>query len=249
MTVTTYSVTYQGRLYIQNAADYAATQAATSADAVGTHTFYIGQYKSYGGLYGIERYAQIYDTSDLVTEIVSAVKLRIHCSAINIIGSDFDVVIQRNPTQTYPSIPIVVGDYNKNNYSGNGGSKTASAFSYGTDPEGWNDITLDPTWIIKNGYTRLMLRSSRDIDADTPTDLEDLVVDSPELLVTHTPAPSTWRPHGGSDEDELVKAEREYQEYARKNLNRFKSSVGLFELPLKPRTVDGEWRRLRYKKY
>jgi hypothetical protein len=237
--------------------NYSTVRLATSATNILTAVI-MGQYADLYGYY-INRRAQVYDTSDLVTELVSVVKLRIHCDSVLIDGSDFTVVIQKD-TGNCPSNPIVLGDYDQSKYSGSGGSKVASTFSSGVDPEGWNDITLDPTWVTTNGLTRLIIRSSRDINGNAPAEdpayerIQLSLNPEPQLIVTHTPLPSEWRAHGGSDEDELVKAEREYQEYASKNLNKFKSSAGLFELPYqaptKPRKIAGEeWRRLRFKKY
>jgi hypothetical protein len=57
------------------------------------------------------------------------------------------------------------GDYNMNDYSGNGGTLTTGGLH-----NGYNNMSLTQlNWITKNGTTKLCLRSSRDINGNTPT--------------------------------------------------------------------------------
>ena len=84
--------------------------------------------------------------------------------------TDFLVVVQ-NGQPTYPHDPIEVGDHNRDNYSGDGGSLT----TVGWDEAGYNVIDLNEdgiSWITKSGTTKFMLRSSRDIAGTTPTEWE-----------------------------------------------------------------------------
>ncbi len=84
---------------------------------------------------------------------------------------DFNVVIQ-NGQPEFPHDPIVVSDYCKAFYSGNGGSILASELPI----EEFGDIPLSKEgieWINLGGYTKLMLRSSRDIEGIEPNKAEN----------------------------------------------------------------------------
>lgn len=77
------------------------------------------------------------------------------------ISDDFDIVIQSG-IPTYPHKPLQASDYNRSLYSGDGGSMNTT----GWDNTSWNTITLNSDgrgWINKTGWTKLCLRSSRDI--------------------------------------------------------------------------------------
>lgn len=79
----------------------------------------------------------------------------------------FDVVIQ-DGQPTYPHDPVEMGDFDRTNYSDDGGSWNTSNFT----GEGYYDITLNATgrgWINKTGTTKFCLRSSRDISGTEPT--------------------------------------------------------------------------------
>jgi hypothetical protein len=91
--------------------------------------------------------------------------------------TDFDITIQ-NGQPTYPHNPMQTGDYNKNYYSGNGGSLNTSRFTSGYNAIKMNNLN----WINKTGITKLCLRSSRDINAKTPTGAEYVNVHSNEFL-------------------------------------------------------------------
>ena len=78
--------------------------------------------------------------------------------------TDFLLTIQ-NGQPTYPHNPLQSTDYNKTHYSGNGGSLNTVNFTTGR-----NNITLtNLSWVNKTGLTKLCLRSSRDINGNTPT--------------------------------------------------------------------------------
>jgi PKD repeat protein len=90
---------------------------------------------------------------------------------------DFDIIVQ-NGQPTYPHERMESGDYNKNYYSGNGGSLNTSGFT-----SGYNAIPLNNlNWINETGITKLCLRSSRDINGRTPTGNELVNVHSNEFL-------------------------------------------------------------------
>ncbi|MEM3695002.1 MAG: hypothetical protein QXJ11_03475 [Candidatus Bathyarchaeia archaeon] len=80
---------------------------------------------------------------------------------------DFNVTVQSG-MPTYPHIPLQSGDYYYAYYSGNGGSRSTAEI---TGSGYWN-ITLNSdglSWINVDGYTKLCLRSGRDIDGVLPT--------------------------------------------------------------------------------
>jgi hypothetical protein len=104
--------------------------------------------------------------------------------------TDFLLTVQ-NGQPTYPHDPIQSTDYNKNYYSGNGGTKNTS--SIGT---GYNNIYLNSdgkSWINRTGWTKLCLRSSRDINDNIPTGDEYVIFYSseggssyqPKLVITY----------------------------------------------------------------
>ncbi|MBE3120757.1 MAG: hypothetical protein IMZ53_14075, partial [Thermoplasmata archaeon] len=97
--------------------------------------------------------------------------------------TDFAITIQ-NGQPTYPHNPMQSSDYNKNDYSGNGGALNTSLFT-----SGYNAIIMNNlSWINKTGTTKLCLRSSRDISGTTPTGSEYINVHSriPRYVSTET---------------------------------------------------------------
>lgn len=133
----------------------------------------IGQAYS-GGVYGVWRYALYFDTSSLPDDaIITSATLSLYGYG-DFSDTDFDIQIQSG-MPTYPHDPAVVGDYNYSYYSDNGGSLSTSSFVLSA----YNDITLSATgltWISKTGATKLMIRSSRDINGNTPTGSETIYV-------------------------------------------------------------------------
>jgi hypothetical protein len=78
--------------------------------------------------------------------------------------TDFTITVQ-NGQPTYPHDPLEESDYNKEQYSGNGGEFNTVNFVNGI-----NNITLtELSWINVSGVTKLCLRSSRDINGTAPT--------------------------------------------------------------------------------
>jgi hypothetical protein len=91
--------------------------------------------------------------------------------------TDFDITIQ-NGQPTYPHDPMQSSDYNKNDYTGNGGSLNTAQFK-----NGYNDIRITSlNWITKGGTTKLCLRSNRDINGNPPAGNEYVNVYSHEYL-------------------------------------------------------------------
>ena len=154
---------------------------------------FIGQYLSaMFSYYHVYRRALVFDTSALGPITITDVKLRLHCYDRDITGSDFDVVVQRDPAYVYPHDPIQTIDIDKTKYTETGNSKAASTFNVGNDPLGWNEIAIDPSWINTSTVTGLILRSSRDISVTAPSadpnnELLFLTIEETktELLITY----------------------------------------------------------------
>ncbi len=114
--------------------------------------------------YTIYRGFVYFDTSDIPTDatITSAVlSFKIHSEAVN--EGNGKIVVQ-NGQPDYPHSSMVVGDYDCDNYSNNGGQSVA--IDSLSDSE-YNEITLNSNgraWINKGGITKFCLRNSRDID-------------------------------------------------------------------------------------
>lgn len=160
----------------------------------------VGQ-AEYGGqtLYQILRCFLFFDTSSIpINSIITSATLSIY-GKDDYSDTDFDIVIQ-NGQPTYPSDTVELSDYNYLYYQGSssGGSLSTSGFNTG----GYNDITLNLNgllWIVKNGTTKLCLRSSKDISNTAPTaDKTDHIhfwasqkggAYIPKLTVDYIPAP------------------------------------------------------------
>jgi hypothetical protein len=139
-----------------------------------------------GGSYYIYRNGVIFDTSTLpVGAFIKRATLYMFMSADSSV-TDFDLTIL-NGQPTYPSNPIVVGDYDRTLYAGNGGSLNTSLMVLNQ----YNRIDLNATgisWINAGGTTKLFLRSSNDISATPPVGNEyiqfgTVVTGQPPLLI------------------------------------------------------------------
>jgi hypothetical protein len=137
----------------------------------------IGQYM-YEGWYGIARACLYFDTSIIpLAATITKITLRIY-NIFDYSNTDFNLTIQ-NGMPDFPHKPLQDSDYNKNNYSGNGGSiNTADC------PEG-EFIEIEFTvlaweWINRSGWTKLVLRSDKDIDGIEPSGGEYIGIPSQE---------------------------------------------------------------------
>lgn len=179
-TATIYSSASDGHI-VKDGTVYADVWAGTTGGTIvkATSTMYLGQRKTIiPPPYGIFRPFLFYDTSSIPTEAT------ITLATLNLYGyldystTDFNITVQ-NGQPTYPHDPLVVGDYNKANYSGDGGSLSTSGFI----TTGYNTITLNSdgrSWVTKGGQTKLCIRSDRDIAGTTPTGDEFVVIYSNE---------------------------------------------------------------------
>jgi hypothetical protein len=94
-------------------------------------------------------------------------------------ATDFDITIQ-DGQPSYPQNPLREEDYDKEHYSGDGGSYNTAYFVNGR-----NNISITELgWINDEGVTKLCLRSSRDINGNAPTGNEYVNVYS-----TNAPTP------------------------------------------------------------
>ena len=127
---------------------------------------------------------------------IVAAKLVLRCNQkIATSGRAFAVVVQGG-MPTYPHDPLVVGDFSKDHYSGDGGSIGDAAIVVGNDCE----IMLNETglgWITKGQWLKLCLRISHDINNSAPPDggeyasfySADYAIEAqrPRLVLTYQP--------------------------------------------------------------
>jgi len=146
---------------------YSTARNAAVADSVNkTGSLWVGQRYAYPNYY-INRAFLYFDTSILPDDaVIISAKLVFY---LNADGStdDFNIVIRRNTAGTYPSDPLVTSDFDYTFYTGDGGSLNTAYLT-----SGWNEIILNSTgisWINLTGVTKLVLISSKDINAVAPT--------------------------------------------------------------------------------
>ncbi|HWR27470.1 MAG TPA: LamG-like jellyroll fold domain-containing protein [Candidatus Thermoplasmatota archaeon] len=177
-TLTVYSISSDGHVY-NSGTSYTTVQAASTGTVSGSGAYItIGQRKLYfPDTYYIYRGFVFFNTSTLPSNAyLDDAALSLY-KKDDYSSTDFDITIQ-NGQPTYPHNPMQSSDYNKNYYSGNGGSLNTSKFT-----SGYNAITLSNlNWINKTGITKLCLRSSRDISGTAPTGSEYVNVHSSEFL-------------------------------------------------------------------
>jgi len=170
-TLTTYSSSSDGHIYQSNLNYNTAWGASTGTVSDSSNYFNIGQRSILSKM--IYRGFVFFNTSSIPSNIaITSATLSLYKYS-DYSATDFDIVVQ-NGQPTYPHDPLVSGDYDKDHYSGNGGSMNTSDFS-----NGYNDISLtNYSWINEDGWTKLCLRSSRDISGIAPTGNEYVVVHS-----------------------------------------------------------------------
>jgi hypothetical protein len=193
------STSSDGRLGKESATSYSAAQSATVADYLYDATTYmiIGQSYSFPGVdnWWEHRSYIPFDTSFLGTDAVISSAILSFKGYFDASAADFNITIQ-NGQPTYPHIPLITSDFNKNYYSGNGGTFNTSNFAVGN----YMNITLNAdgiSWISKTGITKFCLRSSKDISATAPSGDEFVEIYSyeagassqPKLYLTYTRVP------------------------------------------------------------
>ena len=137
----------------------------------------------YGPYYRIFRAFLFFDTSIIPDDanITSAI-LSLYIDS-DYSDADFQVTIQ-NGQPTYPHMPLEAGDFYYGHYIGNYGNRTTSEIS-GTGY--WNITLTDFSIINVNGYTKLCLRSDKDIQGTAPTNSEYIIVKSAEAGSSYAP--------------------------------------------------------------
>ena len=147
-------------------------------------TLQLGQHQS-SGYYSIWRDYFYFDSSALPDScVITSANLSLYCST-DYSDTDFSVTIQ-DGQPTYPHNPLVVGDYSKAYYSGDGGNINTSTFV----GAGYKNISMSATgltWISKTGETKLCVRSNREIAGTTPTGKEYILVHHYEKGVGYRP--------------------------------------------------------------
>jgi hypothetical protein len=160
------------------ATGYNALWVATTGTVTDTDTLLvIGQHYNVGtAAYEMYRSSVYFDTSDIPDDAtISSATLKLYGDTDGTATNDFLITAQTGTNSTYPHNPLLTGDYDKSNYSGNGSATT----TVGLSVAGYNSITLSATgltWINKTGITKLEIRSDRDIAGVTPTGDEYIFV-------------------------------------------------------------------------
>ena len=177
-TLTVYSLSSDGYIY-NSGSSYNTVQSASTGTVDSSSSYLtIGQKKvALGPTYYVYRGFVFFNTSTLPSNVyLDDATLSLY-KKDDYSTTDFDITIQ-NGQPTYPRNPMQSADYNKNYYSGNGGTLSTSGFT-----SGYNEIRMNNlSWINKTGITKLCLRSSRDISGTAPTGNEYVNVYSNEFL-------------------------------------------------------------------
>ena len=192
-TLTVHSISNDGYIY-NSSTNYNTVRTASTGTVNSSGTsITIGQKKASTiplPTYYIYRGFLFFNTSSLPSNAyIDNATLSLY-KASDLSTTDFQITIQ-NGQPTYPHIPMQTADYNKNHYAGNGGALNTSGFV-----NGFNTIYLNSngkSWLNRTGLTKLCLRSSRDINGNTPTGNEYVTVYAneqggnyqPKLVITY----------------------------------------------------------------
>lgn len=157
---------YASNAFLYNEANsYATARNESSADAVYKIAFSeIGQFRI-GTTYAVSRSFLYFDTSQ-IPSYATITSATLSLRGWSSVTDAFTIQVQ-NGQPTYPHDPLVVGDFDYNNYSGNGG--TFNVASWGQDV--WNTIILSDEgrgFINPGSVTKLCLRSQNDINNSAP---------------------------------------------------------------------------------
>jgi len=143
---------------LKNSAVFNTAWIAAVGDSIDQSTMFIGVV----GLYNFYRTMLIFDTSTIpANAIIFSAYVAIAQTDIGLGGGK---IVVQNGMPTYPHDPVVVADFDKTFYSGNGGE--ANIQSLVTVPA-YIVISLNSTgmgWINKGGSTKFCLRSDEDIN-------------------------------------------------------------------------------------
>ncbi len=132
----------------------------------------VGQYYDYQSW--IYRSYFFFNTSSIPSGgVITSASFNIYVMGKYVSGSDFDVVIQKGDSG-YPHSDLQTFDFDQSKYSGNFGSLTVSSMTANS----FNNITVSnpDNLIVGQGTTSLCLRSSRDINQNSPGGAEWLKI-------------------------------------------------------------------------
>jgi hypothetical protein len=175
-------------------AGYLPVQTAAAGATVTLTSLNIGQKFDTGtSTYNIYRGFLYFDTSTLpFGAMITAATIYLSPNLDNSV-LDFNVTVQ-NGQPTYPASPLVIADYNRARYSGNGGTMNTlglTADTYGSLPLNATGLT----WINQSGTTKLCLRSDREIGELGPASNENVIfhnvnstgtANDPKLVINYT---------------------------------------------------------------
>ncbi|MFH1101116.1 MAG: hypothetical protein V1726_03665, partial [Methanobacteriota archaeon] len=173
-----YSSTGDGDLRYSDASYTVAHDALVAEDLYTTgNTLYVGQRAPLS----IPAYVRIYrsylyfNTSLLPDFGVTLQSNLTFYRSIDASEVDFDLVLQ-NGQPGSPHLTLAKKDYYYGNYSGNGGSFNTGSLGGGGVPNVIELNMVGKGWINKTGWTKLCLRSSRDInDTEPPFDTDEYI--------------------------------------------------------------------------
>ena len=188
-----------GHMYAGTDDHFSNARDAASADAkdVSSDTMRIGLAYNDTDKYRFFRLYLYFDTSGVpANATVSAASIRLYLTGSLTIKSGGIEVILQSGQPDHPSATLTEGDFDRDDYSGDGGSFIAY-----TGSSGFQTLTLDSairtSWINGGGITKLCLRTDGDIDGDIP--VAQLLADfytsekgtnyKPELTLTYTAPP------------------------------------------------------------
>jgi hypothetical protein len=163
-----YSSTSDCHIYVANT-NYNTVRNATSGTISNTTSNTVGQTKV-STTYTVYRDTLYFNTNNVLpsSSTVAAISLNLYCSTF---ATNTMVVIQKDNNDTIsPHNPPTIYDYNRVNYSGDGGSLNGVGIS-----NLWASIPLNATglsWVNYTGITKFMLRSIKEINGLIPTTTE-----------------------------------------------------------------------------
>ncbi len=177
--ITLYSQATDGYIYNSNTNyNTAWTSTRGTVDNTGASILIGQKFNPPFGPYSLYRGFLFFDTTRIPSNaIIDAATLGLYKMG-DYSTTDFLITVQ-NGQPTYPHNPLIVTDYDKSLYSGNGGQFNTNNFV-----NGFNDLSLNSQglgWINRIGVTKLCLRSSRDISGTTPTGNEYVAISSYEF--------------------------------------------------------------------
>ncbi len=169
MATLTVTASYASWYYLDSQV-YATTHNATSAGYAGAEPV-LGQ-DFFTPTYRIYRAGLFFDTSSILSSaIISTAILSLYGLWDDSTTADFDLTVVNGSALNNPRVVADYGGLLTATISG--GTINSSLWSL----SGYNDITLNSTgisFITKAGTTKLGLRSSRDINSNAPTGMENV---------------------------------------------------------------------------